>query len=56
MSDLLESGQSGLVVVAVNPQGTDVGALMANAVDKIAEDGVVDTDGALEAAFENAEA
>ena len=34
MSDLLEAGQWGLVIAAVNPQDTDVGALLGYAVDK----------------------
>ena len=35
MSDVLEAGQFGLVVVAINPKGTDVEALLANAVAKV---------------------
>ena len=31
LGDLLESGQSGLVVVAVNKQGTDIEPLLKNA-------------------------
>ncbi len=56
MGDLLESGDSGLVIVAVNPQGADLNALLANAVSKIVADNVEDPEGALEQAFENAEA
>lgn len=56
MGDLLESGDFGLVIVAVNPKGTDVGALLANADSKLVEDNVSDPDGALEAAFEQADA
>ncbi len=56
MGDLLDAGDYGLVVVAVNPKGADVGALMANADNKIVEDNVSDPDGALEAAFDQAEA
>ena len=55
MGDLLDAGDYGLVVVAVNPKGADVGALMANADSKIVEDNVSDADGALEAAFDQAE-
>ena len=43
MNDILEAGQHGLVVVAVNAQ------------DKIVTDGITDPDGALELAFEKAE-
>jgi hypothetical protein len=56
MGDLLEAGDFGLVVVAVNPKAVDVGALMANADTKLVEDNVSDPEGALEAAFEQAEA
>ena len=55
MGDLLESGDAGLVIVAVNPQGADIGALLANAVDKVVVDDVDDPEGALEEAFESAE-
>ncbi len=53
MSDLLESGQFGLVVVAVNPKGANVDALLANAVDKVVAVNVADPDGALARAFES---
>ena len=56
MSDLLEAGDWGLVIVAVNPQGTDVGALLGHAVDKHVVDNVMDTDGELEKAFEAVDA
>lgn len=52
MSDLLETGQFGLVIVAVNPQGIDVGAFLGHAVDKLVVDNVIDTDGELDKAFE----
>jgi len=52
MGEVLETGEYGVIVVAVNPQGTDVGALLAGAKDKYVVDGVYDTDGALDAAFE----
>jgi uncharacterized membrane protein len=52
MGDLLEAGEYGLIIVAVNPQGTDIGALLTNADGKHVVDGVVDTDGAIESAFE----
>ena len=54
MSDLLEAGDAGLVVVAVNPQGTDVAGLLVNAESVIASTGVGDADGALDQAFEAA--
>ncbi|MGA7758078.1 MAG: DUF1269 domain-containing protein [Ilumatobacteraceae bacterium] len=53
MSDLLETGEYGLVIVAVNPKGTDVGALLTNAVDAVVVDNVEDTDGELDKAFES---
>jgi uncharacterized membrane protein len=55
MSDLLESGDAGLVIVAVNPQGVDVESLLANAVKKVVADDVEDSDAALQQAFEAAE-
>lgn len=56
MSDLLDAGEVGVVIVAVNPQGTDVGALLGRAESKHVVDGVTDTDGALESAFEASDA
>ena len=56
MTDVLEDGQHGLVVVAVNPKGADVEALLANAEERVVTDGITDADGALELAFEKAEA
>jgi len=56
MGDVLESGLCGLVIVAVNPQGTDVGAFLTNANETVVTDGVVDSDGALDQAFEQAAA
>lgn len=56
MGALLEDGDSGMVVVAVNPKGSDVGALLANAASKIVTNNVSDTDGALEQAFEETSA
>ena len=51
MSDLLESGQAALVVVAVDHREADVEALMQNATDRI----VSETDGGdLEQAYEDA--
>lgn len=55
MSDLLDAGQYGLVVVAVNPAGADIEALLANAVEKVVTNDVGDEDGAIEEAFETAE-
>jgi uncharacterized membrane protein len=52
MSDVLESGDYGLVVVAVNPKGVDVDALLANARSKSVSVQQVDTEGALDRAFE----
>lgn len=54
MSDILEGGEFGLVVVAVNPKGTDIAALLANAEEKVVTDQVIDTDGALDQAFDEA--
>jgi hypothetical protein len=51
MSDLLEAGDAGLVIVAVNPQGTDVEGLLTNAKDVVASTGVGDADTALDEAF-----
>lgn len=56
MSDMLEAGQYGLVIVAANPQGTDVGALLGHAGDKHVVDGIMDIDGELDKAFESADA
>lgn len=51
MGDLLEAGQSGLMVVAVNKKGNDIEPLLANAQKKI----VVDTvKGDLESAYDDA--
>jgi len=55
MSEVLEAGEFGLVVVAVNPSGVDIDALLANASDKSVTDGVTDLDGALDDAFAQAE-
>ena len=52
MDAILESGDYGLVIVAVNPKGVDVGALLANARSKSVSDGQVDTEGAIDRAFE----
>ncbi len=56
MNDVLEDGEHGLVVVAVNPKNADVEALLANAETKVVTDNITDSDGALELAFEQAEA
>ncbi len=53
MSDVLEAGQFGLVVVAANPKGTDLEALLANAVDKVVSVDVADPAGAVASAFES---
>ncbi|MET0910208.1 MAG: DUF1269 domain-containing protein [Ilumatobacteraceae bacterium] len=52
MGDLLENGDIGLVIVAVNPKGADVHALLANAASKVVTDDVSDTSQALERAFD----
>ena len=52
MGDLLERGDAGLVIVAVNPKDADVDALLANAVSKVVKDDVSDTSHALERAFD----
>jgi uncharacterized membrane protein len=56
MGDLLEAGDFGLVIVAVNPTGADIDAMLANADTKIVKNDVVDADGTLDAAFTEAEA
>lgn len=57
MEALLESGQAGLVIVAVNPKGSDIGALLANAQKKVVTDAVPQgkdaEDDALEKAFDS---
>ncbi len=55
MSDVLETGQFGLAVVAVNPKGTNVEALLANAVATVVAVNVSDPTGALADAFEAVE-
>jgi hypothetical protein len=52
MNDVLTAGDYGLVIVAVNPQGVDITALMANASTKSVTARQLDTDGALDQAFE----
>jgi len=52
MTDVLEAGEYGLVIVAVNPTGADIGALLANASSKSVSSQQLDTDGALDRAFE----
>ena len=54
MSDILESGDYGLVVIAVNPKGVDIEALLANARTASVTERQLDTDGALDRAFEEA--
>jgi uncharacterized membrane protein len=56
MSALLDEGDAGLVIVAVNPEGTDVEALLTNASSSVVTDDVSDTEGALVHAFDAAEA
>jgi hypothetical protein len=38
MGDLLESGDSGLLIVAVNKKGSDIGPLLANATETVIDD------------------
>ncbi|MDL9981121.1 hypothetical protein [Microbacterium candidum] len=56
MDKVLQSGAAGLVVVAVNPKGADIDALLAGAVKKVVTNEVANdkdaTVSALEAAFE----
>lgn len=54
MTELLEEGEHGLVIAAVNPAGTDVDGLLSHAVDKVVTDGITDSEGALQLAFEAA--
>jgi hypothetical protein len=56
MSDLLEAGDFGLVIVAVNPKEAAIGSLLANAQTKIVVDNVIDPDDALTQAFDAADA
>jgi uncharacterized membrane protein len=56
MSDLLEAGDFGLVIVAVNPKEAAIGSLLANATSKIVVDNVLDPDDALTRAFDAADA
>jgi uncharacterized membrane protein len=56
LGDLLESGDFGLVIVAVNPKEAAIGDLLANASSKIVVDNVVDADDALTRAFDAADA
>jgi len=57
MDALLLSGTAGLVIVAVNPNSTDIGALLPHAEKKIVTNAVYkdDTDDALQKAFDAAE-
>ncbi len=52
MSAVLEDGDCGLVVVAVNPKGVDIESLLANARTKSVSEQQLDTEGALDQAFE----
>lgn len=56
LGETLAVGEYGILIVALNPQGTDVGALLTHAQSTHVVDGVADTDGAIESAFETAEA
>jgi uncharacterized membrane protein len=56
MTDLLDAGDFGLIIVAVNPKEASVSSLLANATSKIVIDNVLDTDDALEQAFEATDA
>jgi uncharacterized membrane protein len=52
MDEILESGDYGLVIVAVNPKGADIEALLANARSKAVTEQQLDSNGALDQAFE----
>lgn len=52
MSDVLERGEFGLVIVAVNPNRIDIGALLSGAEEVVVSDDVADTESALEQAFD----
>ncbi|WP_374008456.1 hypothetical protein [Leifsonia sp. LS-T14] len=56
MGATLSSGQAGLLIIAVDPKGLDIGALLTNAEKKIVKTGVTDEkdaeNDALESAFE----
>ena len=54
MNDILESGDYGLVIIAVNPKGVDIESLLANARTSSVTEQQLDTDGALDRAFEEA--
>lgn len=51
MSDLLETGESGLIIVAVNKTGADVSPLLAHAEKAIVDD---TTKADLESAYDGA--
>ncbi|WP_158865238.1 hypothetical protein [Leifsonia sp. AG29] len=56
MGATLSSGEAGLLIIAVDPKGLDIGALLTNAQKKVVTPGVTDEkdaeDDALEVAFE----
>lgn len=56
MGATLSSGQAGLLIIAVDPKGLDIGALLTNAEKKVVTTGVTDEkdaeNDALESAFE----
>jgi uncharacterized membrane protein len=52
LGDTLEAGEYALLIVALNPQGTDVASLLTNAERTHVVDGVDDSDDAIERAFE----
>lgn len=54
LGETLADGEFGLVIVAVNPQATDVAALLGRAETVVVVNDVEDAGGALEAAFESA--
>jgi hypothetical protein len=56
MSELLEAGETGLVVVAVDHTGEDIGSLLSNATSKIVADTTrADFERAFSEAIEQAE-
>ncbi|MGH1550817.1 hypothetical protein ACRAWB_17200 [Leifsonia poae] len=54
MGATLSSGQAGLLIIAVDPKGIDVGALLTNAESKVVTTGIQDEKDAEEDALESA--
>ena len=51
MTDTLDSGESGLVIIAVNPKGSDLGPMLTGAEEVVVDD---TTKADLEGAYEDA--